>query len=214
MAEVLLSEAERTYILHGIQDDLRVDGRACDSYRYMEFETDVVSNTNGSTRFRLANTDILVGIKAEMGEPHPDTPNQGRLEFFVDCTANATPQFEGRGGEELATQISSMLYRAYDHQQCLDLKSLCVVERQHCWVLYVDVLILECGGNLFDAVSMAVKAALYNTKLPAVRVSCAESGDMELELPDDPYDCTCLDVTRVPTLVTLNKVRSAAKLTQ
>ncbi len=63
MAEVDLSEAERTYIVHGVQDDLRVDGRACDDYRYMEVETEVVSNTNGSARLRLANSDILVGIK-------------------------------------------------------------------------------------------------------------------------------------------------------
>ena len=46
------------------------------------------------------------------------------------------------------------------------LQSLCVVERQQCWVLYVDVLILECGGNLYDAISIAVKAALFNVKLP------------------------------------------------
>lgn len=63
MAEVDLSEAERTYVLHGVQDDLRVDGRCCGDYRHMEVETGVVSNTNGSARLRLANTDILVGIK-------------------------------------------------------------------------------------------------------------------------------------------------------
>ena len=63
MAEVDLSEAERTYVLHGVQDNLRVDGRCRDDYRHMEVETGVVSNTNGSARLRLANTDILVGIK-------------------------------------------------------------------------------------------------------------------------------------------------------
>ena len=45
-------------------------------------------------------------------------------------------------------------------------QSLCVVERQQCWVLYVDVLILECGGNLYDAISIGVKAALFNVRLP------------------------------------------------
>ena len=43
---------------------------------------------------------------------------------------------------------------------------MCVVEKQQCWVLYVDVLILECGGNLYDAISICVKAALFNVKLP------------------------------------------------
>ena len=31
-----------------------------------------------------ANTDILVGVKAELGTPLPEKPDRGRLEFFVD----------------------------------------------------------------------------------------------------------------------------------
>ena len=35
--------------------------------------------------FRLqANTEILVGVKAELEEPKADNPDVGRLEFFVD----------------------------------------------------------------------------------------------------------------------------------
>lgn len=29
-------------------------------------------------------TDILVGIKAEIGKPRPMVPDEGYLEFFVD----------------------------------------------------------------------------------------------------------------------------------
>jgi len=206
MAEVLLSEAERTFILHGVQDDVREDGRGCEDYRHMELETDIVSNTSGSARCRLANTDVLVGVKAEMGEPLVDRPSEGRLEFFVDCSANATPKFEGRGGEELATQISNMLSRAYTSSSCLDLRSLCVMPGEQCWILYVDILLLECGGNLFDAASIAARAALFNTKIPRVSMTTGEKGEKELEISDDPYDCCRVDVTNVPCIVTLNKI--------
>jgi exosome complex component RRP42 len=54
----------------------------------MELETDVVSNASGSARLRLANTDILVGVKTEIDVPFPETPNQGKLEFFVDWYVN------------------------------------------------------------------------------------------------------------------------------
>ena len=60
-------------------------------------------------------------------------------------SANATPKFEGRGGEELATEISTFLSRAYSNLNCLDLKSLCVVPRLHTWILYIDVLVRMCG---------------------------------------------------------------------
>lgn len=205
MVDIQLSDAEKTFIIHGVQDNLREDGRGCEDYRHIELETDVVSNTSGSAKLRLANTDILVGVKAELGAPLAEKPNTGRLEFFVDCSANATPEFEGRGGEELAVEISNMLTRAYDCPSCLDLNKLCVVPGQQCWVLYVDVLLLECGGNLFDASSLAVKAALFNTSIPTLTVS-QDEGHIELELSDDPHDVQKLDVSLAPCVVTLSKI--------
>ncbi|KAH3772642.1 exosome complex component RRP42-like [Dreissena polymorpha] len=205
MAEIHLSDAEKTFIIHGVQDNLREDGRGCEDYRHLEIETGLVSNTSGSAKIRLANTEILVGVKAELGEPYPEKPDKGRLEFFVDCSANATPEFEGRGGEELATELSSMLARAYQCPSCLDLRKLSVVEGKQCWIIYVDVLVLEYGGNLFDAASIAVKAALFNTSIPTLTVSHDE-GHVEIDLSDDPYDVQRIEVTAAPCIVTLSKL--------
>ncbi|KAM9383756.1 exosome complex component RRP42 [Pholidichthys leucotaenia] len=206
MASVKVSEAEKVYILHGIRDDLRVDGRGCEDYRHMEIETDVVSNTDGSAKVSLGFTVVLVGIKAEIGKPRPPVPGEGYLEFFVDCSANATPEFEGRGGEELGTELSNTLYKVFNNKNSVALKSLCISAGEHCWVLYVDVLLLQCDGNLYDAISVAVKAALFNTKIPRVHISSDDEGGKEMKLSDDPYDCMRLDVENVPCIVTLCKV--------
>ncbi|XP_060799152.1 exosome complex component RRP42 [Neoarius graeffei] len=206
MATIQVSEAEKVYIMHGVRDDLRVDGRGCEDYRHMEIETDVVSNTDGSAKVSLGQTDILVGIKAEIGRPRPMVPDEGYLEFFVDCSANATPEFEGRGGEELGVELSNNLYKVFNNRHSLDLRSLCICPREHCWVLYVDVLLLQCDGNLFDAMSIAIKAALFNTRIPKVHISEDEEGGKEIELSDDPYDCMRLDVENVPCIVTLCKI--------
>ncbi|KAK2492699.1 hypothetical protein MC885_012125 [Smutsia gigantea] len=220
MASVTLSEAEKVYIVHGIQEDLRVDGRGCEDYRCIEVETEVVSNTSGSARVKLVSTvatvdtqaekwghtDILVGVKAEMGTPKLEKPNEGYLEFFVDCSANATPEFEGRGGDDLGMEIANTLSRIFNNKSSVDLKALCISPREHCWILYVDVLLLECGGNLFDAISIAVKAALFSTRIPRVRVLEDEEGSKDIELSDDPYDCVRLSVENVPCIVTLCKI--------
>ncbi|KAM7335644.1 hypothetical protein ACRRTK_006121 [Alexandromys fortis] len=84
MASVVLSEAEKVYFVHGVQEDLQVDGHGCGDYRCVEVETDVVSNTSGSARVKLGHTDILEGMKEEMGTPKLEKPNEGYLEFFVD----------------------------------------------------------------------------------------------------------------------------------
>ncbi|XP_014666299.1 PREDICTED: exosome complex component RRP42-like [Priapulus caudatus] len=208
MTDLLLSEAEKMFIIHGVQDNLRVDGRSCDDYRHIELETDVVSSANGSARLKLSQTDVLVGVKADLTTPPTDNPDVGTLEFFVDCSANAAPTFEGRGGEDLARDISSTLARAYSSDRCSSsmLKALCVVPSEQCWVLYIDILILECGGSLYDAVSIAVKAALSSTKVPVVKVTSSDGGKPELELSDDPYDSLRINVKHAPCNVTLSKI--------
>ena len=55
MADVLLSSFERRYIISGVEQDFRSDGRSCQDYRYFEIETGVVSNTSGSARLRLVS---------------------------------------------------------------------------------------------------------------------------------------------------------------
>ncbi|XP_063221500.1 exosome complex component RRP42 isoform X2 [Bacillus rossius redtenbacheri] len=175
-------------------------------YRPIELETDVVPHASGSACLRLANTHVLVGVKTEIDVPFPERPDEGKLEFFIDCSANATPAFEGRGGEELAVEISNSLARAYQSPQSFNLKALNIMPGQQCWKLYVDILILECGGNLFDAISLAVKAALHNTQIPQVKAVSVDGGQLELNLSDDPFDCWRLDLSQAPVLMTLCKV--------
>lgn len=55
----------------------------------MELETDIVSHASGSARLRLANTDILVGVKTEIDTPIPDRFDEGKIEFFVDWFVNS-----------------------------------------------------------------------------------------------------------------------------
>lgn len=206
MANILLSDAEKTFILHGVEDDLRCDGRSRSDYRPIEIETGVVTHANGSCRIRLANTDVLVAVKSEVDVPHMDKPEEGKITFFVDCSANAAPEFEGRGGEELAMEFSSTLDGAYRSRQAFNLKALSILAGQRCWKLNVDVLILECGGNLYDAVSLAVKGALFNTRLPKVTAAVMDGGAVDLTLSEDPFDVVRLNVDTVPILITICKI--------
>lgn len=154
----------------------------------------------------MANSDIIVGIKLEIDIPLPNKPNEGKIEFFVDCSANALLDFEGRGGEELALEISNCLRIAYSSAKAFDLKSLCILPKYQCWKLYVDILILQCAGNLYDAISLAVKCALFDTRIPRVSSALLDGGNVDLVLSDDPYDCDRLNVETVPILVTVCKI--------
>jgi len=206
MATTTLSEEEKYFIVSGVEEDFRTDGRSCEDYRILNVNTQVISTTNGSAQVKLAGTNVLVGVKAVIDEPLPGGRDEGRVEFFVDCSANASPVFEGRGGDNLALDIKGALTRTFC-SGVLDLKSLCIIPGKTCWVLYIDALILECSGNLLDAISIAVKAALYDTRLPDLTV-IGEGAERDIEVSDDPYDIIPLDVSNVPVLVTLNKIKN------
>ncbi|XP_017882952.1 exosome complex component RRP42 isoform X1 [Ceratina calcarata] len=206
MAETVLSIGEKTFILHGVDADFRNDGRRQCEYRTMEIETKLMPQTHGSARLRIGNTDILVGVKVELDAPHADSPDEGKLEFFVDCSATATPAFEGKGGDDLATEISNTLTVAYQTHDAIDLRTLCILPHKKCWKIFVDVLILQCGGNLFDAVGAAVKAALYSTEIPRITAATLDGGEPDIQLSDNSYDCIQLDTSNYPVIVTLCKI--------
>lgn len=67
---------------------------------------------------------------------------------------------------------------------------------------------MECGGNLFDAVGLGVKAALQNTFIPRVVMATFDGAAPELVLSDDPHDCWKLDTSKAPLLISVVKVSS------
>jgi len=207
----LISDSERAFIIHSVQDNHRIDGRQCLDYRMIEVETNKISSCNGSGHVRLGNNEVLVGIKGEVEEPSPTRPKEGRIEFFVDLSANASPEFSGRGGEDIAEELAIFCDHAY--HDCLDLESLCIVPGKQVWGLHIDILVLEFGSraSLFDAAGIAIKAALYNTRLPKIDFGEQEeegSDEEDYDIADDPSSVFKLDISRVPLFITLTKINA------
>ncbi|KAL0479512.1 exosome complex protein RRP42 [Acrasis kona] len=206
---IKISPSEKQFLIDGIKQNMRTDGRSRLDYRAFTVETGLVAQTNGSARVKLANnTDVLVGVKVEIGDPDPDFPDQGRLEVRVECSPSASPEFEGRGAEEMNAILSAMLRNMLQNARTVDWASLCISPGKQCWIVYVDCLVLDSAGNLFDALSIATKSALFNTKVPKIEVMETSSGQTEIEVSDDPSDFTRLSTASIPISVTLAKVGS------
>ena len=77
MTNIVLSDAEKLFLVHGIEENCRNDGRMCLDYREFTVRTDIVSSANGSARVKMeGSTDVLVGIKAELEVPFPQSPDE------------------------------------------------------------------------------------------------------------------------------------------
>eukprot|EP00878_Enallax_costatus_P003984 GHUV01004207.1.p1 GENE.GHUV01004207.1~~GHUV01004207.1.p1 ORF type:complete len:283 (+),score=74.05 GHUV01004207.1:155-1003(+) len=203
------SLGERIYIVQGIEQNIRTDGRSRRDYRPLEFETNVIAQADGSARLHLGSTDVLVGVKVELGVPDSSSPNQGQVNVTVECSSCASPEFKGRGGDdwgiELARALEDSVRGAPAAGGGLDLKSLCLVPGKTCWLVYVDALVLNDGGNVLDALSMAARAALALTRVYKVEVSMNEDDEPEIELSGEREGAP-LNVTNVPVNVSVSQV--------
>jgi exosome complex component RRP42 len=180
-----LSPGEIHFLKDGIHMDIRADGRSRLDYRPFTLETGILAQANGSSRLILDATTVMVGVKAEIGAPDPMTPNSGSISVSVQCSPSASPEFEGRGGESLNTELAQFFERCLQSKGVLDLRSLSLLDGKQCWILHVDVIVLDSSGNLFDSIAIAIRGALLNTTLPHVDVSIGEDNKYEFEVDQE-----------------------------
>ncbi|CAL5227658.1 g10664 [Coccomyxa viridis] len=212
----MIGSDEKDFIRGGFKADIRSDGRACNDSRPLSLSLGDLQPCSGSARCTLGSTDVIVGVKAELGAPLPDSPDCGGLHITVECSPCAGPTSQGRAGEALSFELAKCLERALNAHpsgrgSALDLRALSIVSGRTCWVLCIDALVLACDGSLLDALSIAVRAALQNTRIPLVEVGATEDPDEEpeLELDDDPANAKQVDVSRVPIIVTVCQMDDA-----
>ena len=93
MAEVRLSAPERAFLLQGIEQGMREDGRGRHDFRSFELETGLAPQTNGSARLLCphAHTDIMVGVKLEIAPPKVRALRAAASKTYSGCSGALDP---------------------------------------------------------------------------------------------------------------------------
>ena len=166
----IVPEITRRSIINLANKYKREDGRKFDEYRDISIETNVISKAEGSAIVFLGGTQVLVGIKPQIGSPFPDTPDLGVLMTNCEMLPMADPTFEpGPPGDD-SIELARVVDRGIRESELVELDKLCVKEGEHVWMLFIDLHIIDNCGNLFDACELAVMAALKSMKLPVATV--------------------------------------------
>jgi exosome complex component RRP42 len=156
------------YIIELLKNDERIDGRKLDEFREISIEVNPISKAEGSARVRMGKTDVIVGVKMDVGTPFPDTPNEGTIRNEAEFTPLASEDFESGPPGEDATELSRVVDRAIRESHSLDLKKLCIQEGEKVWSASIDTIILNHNGNLIDAATLGAMTALLNAKMPKI----------------------------------------------
>jgi len=204
-----VSDAERRFLLDGIQQGLRNDGRGCFDYRRITFEVGTIPSAMRSCRLRAGDTDLLVCVKCDITKPTLQRPDMGFVHVAVDCAASVSTSFSEGGGEETGRQLSVLLETLCTNEDIVDRRALCVLPGAFVWSVYIDVLVLTSGGNLLDSVSLALCAALSETILPKVQIEEAvEEGEKTRLLIDErPEVGSPFPLLKLPLCVTVAQIK-------
>ena len=190
MARSIVSEIKRDHIHKLIADGRRVDGRAWDEFREISIQTNVVETAEGSSRVKIGNTEVIVGVKMSVGEPFSDTPNKGVLSTNAELIPMASPNFESGPPDENSIELARVVDRGIRESQMIDLEKLCIEPGKKVWINFVDIYVLDFDGNLFDACSLGAVAAIRSAIVPAAANGLGEDYPM-------PVTCTPVSVTSV-----------------
>jgi len=184
----IVPSIKRDYLTKLAKNGKRADGRAFDAFRNIEIETGIVSKAEGSARVKIGNTQVLTGIKMDVGEPYPDTPETGVMTTAAELVPLASPDFEAGPPREDAIELARVVDRGIRESELIEVDKLCIEPEEKVWMVFIDIHILDYDGNLFDAASLASLAALMTTKVPAKRFELGE--DYPLPIKEPPISCT------------------------
>ena len=165
MKETPVSNCEKQFLLEGLWEGKRMDGRGMFEERNLEI---VFGKDYGSCQVSLGKTKVQANVSTSVTEPRVTRPNEGILMVYVDLSPIAAPKFEvGRLTDE-GVELNRTIERCLKESRCLDLESLCIVSEEKVWSVRLDIQILNHCGNLSDAASIAGLAALCHARRPDV----------------------------------------------
>jgi exosome complex component RRP42 len=196
----VITRVKQKQIAQLIEKEKRLDGRGLTDYREIKVEQGIIERAEGSAKVSLGKTEVMVGTKIEMGEPFPDTPNEGVLTVNAELVPLASPTFEPGPPDENSIELARIVDRGIRESKAIDVEKLCIEPGKKVFVIFVDVYVLNHDGNLIDASALAAMAALLNTKMPKYEV---EEGEVKIK-----QGYIQIPIRRHPITVTFAKINN------
>lgn len=162
-----MSEAESSFVVDGLVQGLRNDGRGLSAFRGFSMTFDVIPQANSSVRiFRDSDLDLTIGVKCELSD---------QSESEVRVSIEQHPDLEPIIREYVANKF--------------DLTSQWPVP----WNVNIDVLVSKSNGALIDMIVAGIYAALGKLKVPRCAV-LVDEGKKKVFMDDKIENFFGLDV--------------------
>ncbi|KAI3385824.1 hypothetical protein SNEBB_000583 [Seison nebaliae] len=172
-----LNVAEKVFVLHGVLDNFRIDGRSNNDYRTLFVSKDVINVAYGSAKVVRGDSQVIVGLKAKIGERSKKNKNYSIESNSFSCTSVSQHQL---------SLITHYLEEIVEQSKLPE--SLLIKDTNNTWILNIDVVVVQNDGSLIDLSSVGLLGALADLKLPNLTISVNENGQKEIDLNEEDGD--------------------------
>lgn len=185
MVSLQIKTRNEEYMNELLSRGARERGRGFLDYRGIDLKTKVLPQAEGSAVVTIGNTKVLTGIKLDVGLPMKGKPYESALITSAELLPLASSDYESGPPSPSAVEFARVVDRGIRAANIIDSESMVIEEAEGCkegkvWNVYVDMYVLNFGGNLFDAGTLASVAALLTAKQPLYE-DCAIVRDGRME---------------------------------
>lgn len=163
-----ISKMTQETLIKLFKENKRFDGRKTDELQDFEVSLGVSNKAEGTARVKLGKTEVIVGVKMDVGTPYPDSKDKGNLVVSGDLLPLASPRFEMGPPGFAAIELPRLIDRMVRESKMIDLKKLCIKEGEKVWTVYIDIYPINDDGSLLDAAGIGTLVALKNTFIPGL----------------------------------------------
>ncbi|KAF8919465.1 hypothetical protein CPB85DRAFT_1276748 [Mucidula mucida] len=120
---------------------------------------------------------------------------------YLDSSPTAYPNLSTGALDDLQHDLTTVLHQTLSHPS-LHPSNLAILPGKKSWLLNLDVVILADAGNIYDAIFMAARAALWDTKVPrtrSVQYKAHKSGKASADMDVDEEVTSGFDTRQVST---------------
>jgi exosome complex component RRP42 len=183
-----------------LESGKRFDERNLLDFRDIVIEKGISNKAEGSVRVKVGATEVLVGVKMDVGTPYPDSADKGNLIVTAELLPLSSPRFENGPPKFPAIEVGRLIDRYIRESKFIQMEKLCIKEGEKVWNVYIDIYSINDEGNLLDAAGIGAVAALRSAKMPGYNEETEKADYKHMTTKSLPLE------KEMPVTITVHKV--------
>jgi len=136
MSARIIPVVKRKQIIELSDSGKRTDGRSLTDYRNIEIIPGEIDKAEGSATVIIGGTRVTAGVKFEIGDPFPDTPNEGVMQVSAEfCPVSHRLSSSRVSLTRRRLELARVVDRGLRESKMLDTSKLCIEPGKRVWDL-------------------------------------------------------------------------------